>query len=230
MSFGLARGKTLDITGFGIESDDLSTTDVAPLIDVREWFGDRATLPLHIEIGSGKGTFLVQQAPRQPEVNFLGIEWAGEFFRYAADRLRRNKVINARLLHADAVEFIRHRCPDAICRVIHLYFPDPWPKKRHHKRRGVQDQSLRDYHRILEPASELRIVTDHDDYWQWIQEHAERAAALFKREPFASSTATAGEGELVGTNFERKYRREGRPFNAMTLRRRGGDASAVTGE
>ncbi len=221
MSFGLARGKTLDITGVGIDSADLPTTDVAPLIDPREWFGERASLPLEIEIGSGKGTFLVQQAPQQPDVNFLGIEWAGEFFRYAADRVRRNGVPNVRLLRADAVELIRHRCPDAVCTVIHLYFPDPWPKKRHHKRRSIQDQSLRDFHRILRSDGELRIVTDHDDYWQWMLEHVARAEAIFARGRFAPPGAgNPEESELVGTNFERKYRREGRPFNAMTLRKR----------
>jgi len=218
MSFGLARGRQLDVTGVGIESADLPPFDANPIIDPRTWFGDRSHLPLEIEVGSGKGTFLVQEAPRRMEVNFLGIEWAGEFYRYAADRLRRNAISNVRLLHADAVEFIRHRCPDSFCTVIHLYFPDPWPKKRHHKRRSVQEQSLRDFHRILAPGGEVRLVTDHDDYWQWIEEHAASAADLFARESFER----AGESneEIVGTNFERKYRREGRPFHAMILRKR----------
>ncbi len=229
MSFGLARGRQLDLTGIGIESADLPPFDANPIIDPRAWFADRAHLPLEIEIGSGKGTFLVQEAPQRPDVNFLGIEWAGEFFRYAADRLRRNGLTNVRMLHADAVEFIRYRCPDAICAVIHLYFPDPWPKKRHHKRRSVQDQSLRDFHRVLAPGGEVRIVTDHDEYWRWIEEHANRAAEIFTREPFerggaltprASLTAGETSEELVGTNFERKYRREGRPFHAMVLRKR----------
>lgn len=217
MSFGLARGRQLDITGIGIESADLPDFDREPIIDPRAWFGDRGSLPLEIEIGSGKGTFLVQQAPHQPQVNFLGIEWAGEFFRYAADRVRRNAITNVRLLRADAVEFIRFRCPDAICTVIHLYFPDPWPKKRHHKRRCVQDQSLRDFHRILGNGGEVRIVTDHDEYWQWIEEHAGRAADSFTREPFERGGPS---DEIVGTNFERKYRRVGRPFHAMILRKR----------
>lgn len=229
MSFGLARGRQLDTTGVGIESADLPPFDREPIIDPRAWFGDRAALPLEIEIGSGKGTFLVQEAPQRPQVNFLGIEWAGEFFRYAADRLRRNNVTNVKMLHADAIEFIRCRCPEAIGTVIHLYFPDPWPKKRHHKRRSVQDRSLRDFHRILAPSGEVRIVTDHDEYWKWIEEHADRAGDLFARGPFeraglstpnASLSASEASEEIVGTNFERKYRREGRPFHAMVLRRR----------
>lgn len=123
-----------------------------------------------------------------------------------------------RVLYADATEFIRGWMPDGIVRTIHLYFSDPWPKARHHKRRVVQDATLLEFHRILRPRGELRIVTDHDDLWAWTVEHAERHADRFERIPF-DRPASAGEGEVVGTNFERKYRREGRPFHAMTLRR-----------
>jgi tRNA (guanine-N7-)-methyltransferase len=127
-----------------------------------------------------------------------------------------------KLLHADATEFIRHRCAPGVASVIHLYFSDPWPKKRHHKRRVIQDQSLADFHRVLIEGGELRIVTDHDDLWAWCEEHAVRNAQLFERQPFEPPDS-AGEGEVVGSNFERKYRREGRPFHAMTLVRRGKD-------
>lgn len=174
-----------------------------------------------IEIGSGKGTFLVQQAALQPETCFLGIEYAGEFWRYAADRLRRNRRHNVRLLYGDAAEFVRFRLVESVCRVVHLYFADPWPKKKHHKRRMVQDATLAALHRVLIPGGEVRIVTDHPEYWAWIEDHAARAvrAGLFDREPF-DRPASAGSNEVVGTNFERKYRREGRPFHAMVLRRR----------
>jgi tRNA G46 methylase TrmB len=83
----------------------------------------------------------------------------------------------------------------------------------------VQDHTLRDFHRILASGGELRIVTDHDDLWRWDVEHVERAADIFERRSF-ERPASAGEGEVVGTNFERKFRREGRPFHAMTLVRR----------
>jgi tRNA (guanine-N7-)-methyltransferase len=124
-----------------------------------------------------------------------------------------------RIVHADATEFIRHRCVDRVVSVIHLYFSDPWPKTRHHKRRVVQDATLREFHRVLEPGGEVRIVTDHDDLWAWCQQHAGRAEALFERRAF-ESPVSAGTGEMVGTNFERKYQREGRPFHAMTLVKR----------
>ncbi len=86
-------------------------------------------------------------------------------------------------------------------------------------RRVVQDASLREFHRVLQPGGELRLVTDHDELWAWCEEHATRQCELFERLPF-EPPASAAEGEVVGTNFERKYRREGRPFHAMTLRKR----------
>lgn len=216
MSYGLSRGRTLVTDGVGLDQSDLPPVEHGR-IDPRGWF-PTPDQPFEIEIGSGKGTFLLQQGRLRPDVNLLGIEWAGEFYRYAADRIRRHGLPHVRLLRADATEFIRHWCADAVARVIHLYFSDPWPKARHHKRRVVQDRTLADFHRVLAPGGELRLVTDHDDLWAWYEDHAARNAHLFERRPF-DSPASAGEGEVVGTNFERKYRREGRPFHAMTLRR-----------
>ncbi len=231
MSFGLSRGKTLETAGFLIEAgdlpplpDDVAVRPAGAWMDLGAMFAD-ANLPLELEIGSGKGTFLVQQAQVQRGVNFLGVEWAREFAVYAADRVRRRGLANVRMLCADATEFLRWRTPDEAFRVIHLYFSDPWPKKRHHKRRVVQDRFLADAHRTLTPGGELRIVTDHTDYWVWMEAHFARwcsaegvAGTRFERLPF-ERPESAGEGEVVGTNFERKYAREGRPFNAAILRK-----------
>lgn len=239
MSFGLGRDRALDdapgrvgITRdeLGTLPDDLHRDPTAAWVDPREWFPDPAK-PLELEIGSGKGTFLIQEAPRHADANFLGLECAREFYLYAADRVRRHGLANVRLLHADAGEFVRWRVPDGILRVIHLYFPDPWPKTRHHKNRIVQPRFMADCWRVLKPGGELRIVTDHDDYWRWIEDHAEacsseragRDGRPFERLAF-EPTASAGEGEMVGSNFERKYRRDGRPFHAMILRKVTGSA------
>jgi tRNA (guanine-N7-)-methyltransferase len=237
MSFGLSRGKELDVSGFGYRHDDLPPLpdDMAARpegawVDVRAWFDDRSR-PFELEIGSGKGTFLTQQASLQPETNFLGIEYAGEFFRYAADRMRRNALTNVRLLQTDASAFVRHRVPSGIVRVLHLYFPDPWPKSRHHKRRMVQDDFMRAAWRVLKPGGELRVVTDHAGYWAWMEAHFARWAVgadapgpdgaegpRFERLPF-ERPPSAREGEVIGTNFERKYIDEGRVFHAAMLRR-----------
>ncbi len=222
MSSSLSHGKPLDATGYGRDASDLPSFDsddrAASRVDPRDWF-DHPERPFELEIGSGKGTFLLQQAQLQPETNFLGIEWAKEYWLYAADRFRRHELPNVRMLRMDAVEFIRFRLPDGIVRVVHLYFSDPWPKSRHHKRRVVQDESLAEFHRILEPGGLLHLVTDHDALWSWYEAHLDRNEHLFERREFIAPPS-AEAGEVVGTNFERKYRREGRPFHATTLLRR----------
>jgi tRNA (guanine-N7-)-methyltransferase len=208
----------------GTLPDEIATAPRAAWVDPRQWFPEPA-LPLEIEIGSGKGAFLLQEGGEHPEANFLGIEWAREFYEYTADRVRRRALPNVRVLNIDATEFLRWRCPDAVARVIHLYFSDPWPKSRHHRRRVVQDRFLADAARVLTPGGELRIVTDHDEYWAWMQEHFARwcAPAPDSARPFQlrefEAPASAAAGELVGTNFERKYRREGRPFHAAALKK-----------
>src|SRR2546421_2502573 len=112
----------------GLEADGLSRP-----IDWAALFGNGH--PVEMEIGMGKGTFITEQAKARPEVNFFGIEWARWFWRYASDRLRRNGCRNARTMRAEANYFLSEHVPDASLSVLHIYFPDPWPKARHHNRR-----------------------------------------------------------------------------------------------
>jgi len=233
MTIGSAKG--LDPGRIGLVASDLPPLpdDLSHpqrgWIDPRAWF-DAPGRPLELEIGSGKGAFLLDRAARVPKRNLLGVEWAREYWLYAADRLRRHAVGNVRMLHADAAPLLRWRMPDEIFRIIHLYFSDPWPKPRHHKRRVVQDAFLEHAHRTLEPDAELRIVTDHPGYWAWMEDHfarwcdpataAQRSGRFFERLPFDPARRHGAEGELVGTNFERKYAREGRPFHATVLKKR----------
>lgn len=229
MSFGLSRGRELDPGFVQVRTDvfpplpdDILQRPAAGYVDPCAWFDDSG-FPLEIEIGSGKGTFLLNHAESQPGVNHLGIEYAGEFFYYAADRIRRKGLRNVRMLHTDAVEFLRWRCPTAAARVIHLYYSDPWPKTKHHKNRVIQDAFLAQCFRVLTPGGELRVVTDHDELWAWDEAHFDRwtrpearemltpesAAGLsagvapFVREAFTPPT-WAEEGQTVGTNYERK--------------------------
>lgn len=253
MSFGLSRGKPLDVApGVVMVSDqelptlpDAALTDpTAGWIDPRSWFPHRDGDPerrFEIEIGSGKGTFLCQQAALSPEIDYLGIEWAGEFCNYAADRVRRAKLTNVRMMRTDATEFIRWRVPSGIVDVVHLYFSDPWPKARHHKKRVVQDRFLGETWRILKPGGELRVVTDHDELWAWDRAHFDRwcgegpcpgwsgPAPAFEETSFAAP-GSAKEGELVGTNFERKFREEGRSFHATVLVKQASDQPTQHGE
>jgi tRNA (guanine-N7-)-methyltransferase len=174
--------------------------------------------PVELEIGAGKGTFLTDQAKARPDVNFIGVEWANWFFRYASDRLRRNGCLNARMVRAEAGYFLTEFVPDASLSVLHVYFPDPWPKKRHHKRRLVQPPFLTSVERVLAPGGRLQVVTDHQGYFEENIEPAVRGSNLQVID--YNRPGSAAEGEFVGTNFERKYRREGRPFCAIAAVKR----------
>jgi len=222
MGLNLSHGKELDAGAFGLTQEDLPPLGDSPeatRFDFRNWWpDDRRGNPFELEIGSGKGTFLAQQGEQMSDVNYLGIEYARQFWLYSADRIRRRNMANVRALYMDATTFVTWYTPDAMFRQVHIYFPDPWPKKKHHKRRHFTADFLRQLHRVLTADGIIRVVTDHDDYFAWMQEHAAQVTDLFERQPF-EKPVSASEGEVVGTNFERKYRREGRPFNAMSLKR-----------
>jgi tRNA (guanine-N7-)-methyltransferase len=198
------------IDGVGLDADALPR----PIV-WRDLYGNDKSVEL--EIGMGKGTFLTEQAKARPDVNFFGIEWANWFWRYASDRLRRNGCTNARTVRAEALFFLREHVPDASISVLHVYFPDPWPKKRHHKRRLVQEPFMQQARRVLSPGGRLQIVSDHQGYFEENIEPAIKAAAAagWLRTVDYNRPGSAGAGEFVGTNFERKYQREGRPFYAL---------------
>ncbi len=199
-----------------VEPNGLDVETLPKPVDWAEVFGNPN--PVELEIGSGKGTFLADQAKERPEVNFFGIEWARWFWRYTADRLRRNGLTNARAVRAEAGYFLDEHVPAGSLGVLHVYFPDPWPKARHNKRRLIQPAFMPKARRVLAPGGRLQIVTDHADYWEQIDATV-RAAEGFDVVDYARP-GSADEGEVVGTNFERKYRREGRPFYAIAARSR----------
>ena len=116
------------------------------------------------------------------------------------------------MFRADASFFFAEFVPENSLSVVHIYFPDPWPKKRHHKRRLIQEPFLKLAHRSLIAGGRLQIVTDHQEYFEQIQAVVNGSAL---RVIEYNRPGSANEGEFVGTNFERKYRREGRPFYAV---------------
>lgn len=176
--------------------------------------------PVEMEVGSGKGTFLLTEAKAFPEKNFFGIEWANKYYKYAVDRLHRWGIKNVRLMRTDAATFISEHIPDASIDVFHLYFPDPWPKKKHHKRRFFCDENLVQLRRILKPAGIINIATDHADYFEQMTDVAGRAVkeGTFEEIDFIRP-AGAKDSEIVGTNYERKYIKEGRSTYTLALRK-----------
>lgn len=194
----------------------LKVEDLGGKIDFSHIFGRKC--PVHIEIGSGKAAFLLNQAMAQPEVNFLGIEWARKYYRYAVDRIGRWSLKNVRIIRADAAHFITDFVPDTSVECFHIYFPDPWPKKRHHKRRFIVPANLEQLLRCLVPTGAVRIATDHTGYFEQIRKVlVDFGNRLEKIEFFP--TAGANIGEWVGTNFERKYLKEQRPIYTIAVRK-----------
>jgi tRNA (guanine-N7-)-methyltransferase len=185
--------------------------DLDGRIDFAQIFGRPGLI--HIEVGSGKGTFLVNQAKAQPNVNFLGIEWARKYYRFAVDRIGRWGLTNVRLIRTDAVTLVKDHVSDNSVDCFHIYFPDPWPKRRHHKKRFLCTINLDNLIRSLKPLGQIRIATDHAEYFDSIKRlMAANPDTLREIEFFTSANTTAGlnPGEWVGTNFERKYLKEGR--------------------
>jgi tRNA (guanine-N7-)-methyltransferase len=205
-----AKGRKYDGAGVLIAPDPARDR-----LDLAAEFGNDR--PVEVEIGTGKGTFLLERAQQRPEVNFLGIEQAKAYGMYAADRFRRHGLDNVRMICADAGAIVRNCLDDASVFRLHIYFPDPWPKRRHHRRRLIQPWFIREARRILAPGGQLLIKTDHQGYFEWMRRVLHDVPGL-ARTDFPRVVGSEDKG-MVGTNFERKYIREGRPFYKLAFLR-----------
>lgn len=167
--------------------------------------------PLEIDLGCGDGTFLVGLAEKFPERNFLGIERLLGRVRSACGKAARGQLPNVRILRIESTYALQHLLPPKSIGVVHLLFPDPWPKKRHHRRRIVTGDFLAAVHRILLPGGRLRIVTDQEDYF-----HAIRG--LVSASPFQEEAG--GEWETFPlTTFEKQFIAERAPIYRLGLRK-----------
>jgi tRNA (guanine-N7-)-methyltransferase len=198
------------------ENISLKEGNLEGRLDFEDVFGRRG--PVHIEIGSGRGTFIVGEAKVHPENNYLGVEWASKYYRYSVDRFGRHGLANVRMIHTDAVFLIDEYIADNCVDWFHIYFPDPWPKKRHHKRRFLGDENMPNVLRCLKIGGRINVATDHADYFEQIEAVLSRQvdAGMVRRVQFTRA-AGAEEGEMVGTNFERKYIVEGRKVYTIAV-------------
>ena len=122
--------------------------------------------PLQVEVGSGKGLFLQNAATNQPKHNFLGVEVSYKYARFSAARLAKQNITNAVAVHGDALRLFRDSIPENALAAVHVYFPDPWWKTRHRRRRVLNAAFLADVVRTLQPQGRLHFWTDVEEYFE----------------------------------------------------------------
>lgn len=166
-----------------------------------------------VEIGFGKGLYLIQTALRDPERRFLGIEMAAAYHALARRRMRRRNLRNVVLIRGEALYVLSACLPRDFASVVHVYFPDPWPKARHQKRRLFDAQTVDLVLGILRPGGRLYFATDYLEYGSRVQ-------ALLESHPLVDVTLhVAPWPEGPRTNYEIKYEREGRPILRLEVER-----------
>jgi tRNA (guanine-N7-)-methyltransferase len=162
------------------------------------------TAPLEVEIGSGKGLFLQSAATAEPDRNFLGIELAQKYAHHAAARLAKRNLSNAIVVQGDAQRVMCECLPDESLAALHVYFPDPWWKKRHRKRRVINPAFLADVSRTLAPGGTFHFWTDVEEYFQTglalVAEHTRLTG------PLAVDERPAEHDLDFRTHFERRMR------------------------
>jgi len=192
----------LDLARHFREQDDLP-----PAFDPLTLFS--RTAPLEVEVGSGKGLFLTAASRANADHNFLGIEIARKYARYAAARLARQASANAAMVCGDALALFRDWFPAASLAAVHVYFPDPWWKKRHRKRRVLNEDFLRDAERTLLPGGRLHFWTDVEEYFQTTLTLIAQTVAL--QGPLPVAERPADHDLDYRTHFERRTRRNEEP-------------------
>ena len=165
--------------------------------------------PLEVEVGSGKGLFIQNATMQNPEHNFLGIEVSYKYARFAAARLTKREIENGRMVHGDGLRVFRELLPDNSLAAIHVYFPDPWWKARHHKRRVLNEAFLEDVVRTLVPAGHFHFWTDVKEYYDATLELI--AANTPLQGPIAVSESSPQHDLDYRTHFERRTRLNGDP-------------------
>lgn len=207
------------------ESDDAAlyalASDLCPLVSVqeaareayasrpinwRELFGNAN--PVEIEVGTGKGLFLLHAAAARPDTNFLGIEIVRKYQLYAATRYAIRKMPNVKTACADAKVVLRDFVPPGTVQAVHVYFPDPWWKQRHRKRRVFTPEFAADAARAVAPGGRLLIASDVEEYFG-VMTAIVGAMPAFRERPEEADRAAPQTGMGYATNFERKARAAG---------------------
>ncbi len=180
--------------------------DADPMLRWMEVFSNEH--PVEIEIGIGKGRFILDAARRREDVNYVGVEWAMKYLRMAHARCVRRELSNLRFVRADAREFVEFFVPERSVNAYHIYFPDPWPKKRHHKRRLFNREFLNEVERTLMPGGLLWLATDFAEYFEVMEDVLRESDRLREIDRVWDGAKT---------NYEEKYLAVGKPIYRRVL-------------
>jgi tRNA (guanine-N7-)-methyltransferase len=194
----------------------LALEAVARPLDGAALFGRQA--PLEIEVGSGKGLFLSAAAAADAQSDFLGIEILAKYARYVAARLEQRKLDNARIIHGDAQHLFRDWLVDGSVQAVHVYFPDPWWKARHKKRRVMNERFLRDVERVLVAGGRLHFWTDVEEYFHAALELVAAHTRLSGPHPVREQPAASDLD--YRTHFERRVRLANEPVHRTEFEKR----------
>jgi len=194
--------------------------DLATLPKPFDWaaaFG-RADARREIEVGIGSGYFLSRHAAEHPEVDILGMDKEGSEVWRTADKLARIGANNARVLRCDALYFLADHVADSDVDAYHIFYSDPWPKKRHHKRRLWRPAIVPILERTMKPGADLFMKTDVTEYFEVIRKVLGEATQLeLLEERRIDLDPLPGDHE---TNFQRKAREQGHPLHWQHWRRK----------
>lgn len=218
--FGRRKGKPLrsgqsEALASGLGTLGLDLSGPAPE-DLRQLFSAEVT-QLRLEIGFGGGEHLLHEAATHPDTGFIGVEPFVNGMAKMTAALERQPLANIRLFNDDAT-LLLDWLPAASLDGIDLFYPDPWPKKRHWKRRFVNAANLDRFARVLKPGGRFRFASDIDTYVNWTLLHCRAHGAFEWRAGEAADWHTPYEG-WPGTRYEAKAVREGRPPAYLTFRR-----------
>ena len=198
------------------DSEEIDLRRFEPPLDWVDLFGNNN--PVQIEVGCGKGRFLAESAQQNTNVNYIGIENSWKYVLRTQQRLKKYGLTNACLVYADAAYFAQNYVPEHSIQAYHIYFPDPWPKDRHQKRRlfnnpvwidqAVRTLDLREGH--------LFVATDFTDYFVQIKHRLDDTSQLIYLPELSQDT------NYIQTSFEIKYRTQGRQIYRAVYRMKNG--------
>jgi tRNA (guanine-N7-)-methyltransferase len=177
-------------------------TDVISELPLADWFP--TAQPLELELGCGDGTFLARHAERHCDRNFLGVERLFGRVKKLDKKARRAALTNIALLRFEAAYLVRYLIPARSLSAIHVYFPDPWPKKRHRSNRLIQPAFITDAARVLTEGGIFYLRTDDTDYFEQMLE-------VFEGDPGYQPVPTPETLKAMRTDFEVEFNQRGIP-------------------